>query len=95
MKTLRFLAGLFLFALILYVASLTVTDCSTGLLAYDNCLWLRVRERLALPQSRIWRAATLEVVGLGLVAGICLTVRFVFPLRRCRQPSAPDRGTEA
>ncbi len=81
-KALRFVAGFLLTALLFYAADLAVRDCTSGLYTYDNCLCMWLRERLGLPQGKLWRAAALEVVGLSLLAGLYLTVRYVFPRRR-------------
>ena len=87
-KALRVIVGLAFVALLLHGATLAVRDCATGSYLSDNCLWLWVRERLGLPQSKILRAAALEVVGLALLAALYLTIRYVFP--RARRSDAPQ-----
>ncbi len=78
-RALRILAGLVLIACLLGTAELAVRDCASGFEAHDNCLWLWLRQRLALPQSKLGRTVTLEFVGLLIVAGLYLIIRFVFP----------------
>jgi len=63
-----------------YAATQAVQDCTTGLLAYENCLWLWVRDLLGLPQSKLPRAFTLQLVGLALLVGFCATIRYLLPL---------------
>ncbi len=82
MKVIRIIAGILLTGLLLHAANLAVRDCTAGLNSYDNCLWLRIRERLGFPPSKLLRAGALELVGLALLAGLYLTVRYVFPFRR-------------
>lgn len=92
LKTLRILAGTVLISLLLYASTLAVRDCSTGPYSSDNCLWLRVRERFGLRQSRMGRALALELVGLAILTGIILTVRYVFPRRvKSEQLQAHER----
>ncbi len=79
LKTLRVIAAAFLIALLFYAANLAVRDCRTGPFHYDNCLWLRVRDRLGLPQSSFLRGVVLEGVGLAILAGIVLAARLAFP----------------
>jgi hypothetical protein len=81
LRWLRIVAGLVLSAVLLYLADLAVRDCTSGLYTYDNCFWLWAREQTGLPNSKIWRAAALEVVGIGLLAGLYVTVRHIFPNR--------------
>ncbi len=78
-KALRYVAGVLLTALLFYAADLAVRDCTSGLYTYDNCLSMWLREHFGLPQGKLWRAAALEVVGLSLLAGLYLTIRYVFP----------------
>src|SRR5690348_5620030 len=63
-------------------ANWAVRDCSTGPDASDNCLWLAVRRRLGLPSSRLLRAGVLELAGLAILAGLCLTWRYVWPRQK-------------
>jgi len=81
-RFLRIAAGLALVAGLLYLASLAVHDCTVGLHVYDNCVWMWVRQQTGLPPSKLLRALTLEIVGLALVAGLYVTVRYVFPRRQ-------------
>ena len=81
LKATRIFAGFLLTALLLFAATQAVRDCTVGLYVYDNCLWLRLQEQLGLPQGKLWRAVVLELVGLALLAGLYLTVRYVFPVR--------------
>lgn len=78
-RALRIITGLSLAALLLYAANAAVRDCATGAFSSDNCLWLRVRNQLGLPQNQFLRAVTLEFVGVAILAGLYLTVRYVFP----------------
>jgi hypothetical protein len=94
LKLFRILVGAGLACLILYAASRAVRDCQAGPYVYDNCLWLWLREALRLPESKLLRAATLELVGLMLLAGLYLTARFVFPTRRVRQAPGSDSARE-
>ena len=75
-------------SLLFYAASLAVRECSTGVLATDNCLWLWLRHRLGLPPSRLGRSLALEIVGVALLAGLYLTIRYVFG----KKQSASDSG---
>lgn len=79
LKALRVIAGVILISLLLYAANRAVQDCRAGLYHYDNCLWLRVRDRLGLPQANLPRMITLECVGLAILAGLYFTVKLVFP----------------
>lgn len=78
----RVIVGCCVIAGIFYAAVLTVRDCPAGLYVSNNCLWLWVREQTGLPESHFLHALTLWIVGLILLAGIYLTVRFIFPHRR-------------
>ena len=78
-KVFRIVAGVVLAGLILHLASLATQDCTIGLLAYDNCWWLWVREHCGLPASKFLRAGFLELVGLLLLGSLVLTIRYVFP----------------
>lgn len=80
----RGVLGCCLIAGIFYAAELAVRDCPAGLYVYNNCLWLWVREQTGLPESHFLHALVLWIVGLLLLAGIYLTVRFVFPHARKR-----------
>ncbi len=84
-KTVRFALGCGLVALILYAAELAVRDCPHGILVYDNCLWLWVRQETGLPQSKLLHVLALFIVGLGLLAGVCVAVRYVFPHSKDRR----------
>lgn len=96
LKILRILAGVFALAIILGVAARAVRDCPIGPFTYENCIWLQVRGELNLPQSKILRGVTLEAVGLCLLAGVLLTIRYVFPARRKQasdaQGALPDKA---
>ena len=95
LKALRTLAGVLALALILAAASLAVRDCPVAPFTYENCIWLQVRDALHLAQSKFLRGLTLELVGLSLLAGVFLTIRYVFPTRRAHRfdsgPSPSDR----
>lgn len=88
----RITAGCALVALVFYVSTLAVRDCTAGLFVYDNCLWAWVREQAGLPQSRFLQAVTLFAVGLALLAILYLAIRYVFPRRAARAHS--DSGGE-
>ena len=79
---LRIVVGLFIIALLLFAASRTTRDCTVGLYVFDICAWVWLREQLGLPASKLLRAVFLELIGLILIAGIYLTIRFVFPFWR-------------
>lgn len=67
---------------ILALAQLAVRDCPTQPYVYENCLWLRVSSALGISAaSRLGRAATLFTTGLGLLAALAVTLRYVFPFR--------------
>lgn len=90
-KVLRFGFGTLLVALILYAATWAVRDCPAGELVYENCLWMAVRDYLGLAQSKLGRAVTLEIVGLALLAGLYITLRYaVAPLRPRRESQGRD-----
>jgi hypothetical protein len=84
-----------LVGLILYAASRAVRDCPAGPYVYDNCLWLWVREALHLPQSKLLRAATLEFVGLVLLAGLYVTARSAFAIGGAKQAPGSDRPPDS
>jgi len=90
LKALRILAGVVVVGLILYIASRAVRDCPAGSYVYDNCLWLWLRERLHLPQSKLLRGVVLEVVGLALLAGLYMTVRLILWPARIAQTMGSD-----
>jgi hypothetical protein len=79
LKVLRITAGIVFVVSILHAATLATRDCTVGLYAYDDCLWVWVGELLGLPSSKVLRAGFLELVGLALAAGLYLTIRYVFP----------------
>jgi len=79
LKAFRVTAGIVLAGFLLYLASQATQDCATGLLAYDNCWWLWIRERCGLPANKLLRAGFLELIGVLLLAGLILTFRFVLP----------------
>ena len=76
---LRVAVGVFIIWLILRAAAWTTRDCTVGLYVFDICSWVWVREHLGLPANKLLRAVFLELVGLVLLAGIGVTVRFVMP----------------
>ncbi len=82
MRIMRIAVGLGVVAGLLYLATLAVHDCTTGLHTYDNCVWLWVLQHTGVPPSKLLRALTLEIIGLSLVAGLYITVRYVFPKRQ-------------
>jgi hypothetical protein len=88
LKTLRILAGALALALILAAGSYAVRDCPVGPFTYENCIWLQVRGFLHLEQSKFLRGLTLEVIGLCLLAGVFLTIRYIFPARRTHASDA-------
>jgi len=90
LKVFRILMGAGLVSLILYAASRAVRDCPAGPYVYENCLWLWLRDALGLPQSKLLRAAALEFVGLGLLAGLYVAARFVFPIGRAKPAPEGD-----
>ncbi len=90
-KALRIIAGIVLVGLLLAAASLATRSCTADLFVYDSCLWIWVREQLGLPASKLLRAGFLEVVGLVILAGIYVTVRYVFP-KRADRASPPATG---
>lgn len=91
----RVVVGCCLIAGIFYAAELAVRDCPAGLYVYNNCLWLWVRERTGLPESHFLHALILWIVGLILLAGIYLTVRFVFPHARKRAMTVENAAEES
>jgi hypothetical protein len=98
LNAMRIIAGVVLVALALYLASLAVKDCSTGIYAWENCLWLAAREQTGLPPSKFLRALVLEIVGVSLLAGLYLTIRYVFPLQKTRgeaEGSRPESSPSA
>jgi hypothetical protein len=89
-KALRILAGVVVIGLIFYAASRAVRDCLARPYIYENCLWLWLRDGLHLPQSKLLRAVVLEVVGLALLAGLYITVRFLLWPARIAQTIGSD-----
>ncbi len=92
LKAFRILLGSLLTWLLLHAANLAVRDCTVGVDRYDNCLWTSVRRRLGLPPSVLGRAVTLELVGLALLAGLYLTIRYVFPFWKDRRSGGKESG---
>jgi len=88
--TIRVIAGIAIIGLLLNVASWAVRDCPVAPYVYENCIWLSVRDQFHFPQSKLLRAVLLEAIGLALLAGLYLDVRFVFPRQRARHSSLPD-----
>ena len=93
--------GIAVVGLLLGAASWAVRDCPVAPYVYENCVWLSVRDQFHLPQSKLLRAAVLEVMGLSLLAGLYLTCRYIFPWRwhskdpptlRSSQDSRPENG---
>jgi len=89
-KILRYLIGIAGIGLLLAVASWAVRDCQVALYVYENCIWLGMRDALGLPQSKLLRAVLLQGMGLGLLGGIYLTWRYVFPHRARAAGQRPD-----
>jgi hypothetical protein len=81
-RAVRILLGAAIVSLLLSAATVAVRDCDVAPYVYENCVWLSVRDQFHLPQSKLLRATVLEVIGLGLGAGIYLTWRYVFPRGR-------------
>ena len=88
-RVLQVLLGAVLIGLIMYLATWAVRDCPIAPYVYENCLWLRARDLLHFPQSKLLRGALLEMIGLALLAGIFLTVRYLV-LTRDADPSRPQ-----
>lgn len=84
-KSLRIFGGTLLTALLLYGANLAVRECKADASTHENCLWLWLRQKLGIPPSRLGRTALLEFVGLALLAGLYLTIRYVFPFWSARR----------
>ena len=87
-RVLRFLFGIALIASLLAIASWAAGDCEVAPYVYDNCLWLKVRNALGLPQSKLLRTFLLETIGLSLLAGIYFAWRCMI-LRRTRPKDLP------
>ena len=94
-KLFRIIAGLLLVGFLLYAATLATRDCTVDVYAYDICLWIWLREHLGLPASKFLRAGALELVGLAIVAGLYLTLRYVFPpwSKPSASPNEPGNGS--
>jgi len=90
LKALRVIAGIVLVGFFLHLATLATQDCTIGLLAYENCWWLWVREQCGLPASKLLRAGFFELLGLLLLGGLFLTFRYVFPPWSRPAPSPDD-----
>jgi hypothetical protein len=101
LNALRIVAGVFLVALFLHAATLATRDCTVGLYVFDNCLWVWLYEHLGLPANRFLRACALELVGLSLLAGIYLTIRYVFPPWKAvsstpaEEPPSPSKNSSS
>jgi hypothetical protein len=101
LKALRIVAGVFLVGLLLHAATLATRDCTVGLYLFDNCLWVWLYEHLGWPANKFLRACALELVGLSLVAGIYLTIRYVFPPWKAvpstpaKEPPSPPRSSDS
>ncbi len=92
LKALKIFAGLLLTAILLEAASWATRDCPSGRYTFDNCLWLWLCARLGLPASKLGRAMALELEGLALLAGLYLTIRYVFPPLRSHGGSRHESG---
>lgn len=92
-KTLRIIAGFILVGLLFTAAWLATRDCTVGLYVYDSCWWVWTREQLGLPANKFLRAGFLELVGLALLAGLYLTVRYL--IRGRGRPASPSAQTPA
>lgn len=86
LRVFQILLGIVVLALLLGVASWAVRDCQIAPYVYENCIWLNVRDTLALPQSKLLRAILLQAIGLILLGGIHITWRYLFR----RRDSATD-----
>jgi len=75
----RIISALVLAAVVLEGARWAVRDCPTGQDTFENCLWEGVRRRLGLYESKVLRAAVLEIAGLVILAGFWLVFRYVWP----------------
>jgi hypothetical protein len=93
-RTLRIFAGILAIALILAAASRAVRDCPVAPFVYENCIWLQVRDALHLQQSKVLRGVTLELIGLFLLAGVLLTIRYIFPARNVTRNDPGPRSAE-
>jgi hypothetical protein len=90
LKWIRIASALVLCAAIFYAVALATRDCSVTPYFAVNCLGQWVEHHLGLPSSRLIRAFILEIVGIFLVAGLYLTIRYVFPHRHPEpSPEAP------
>jgi hypothetical protein len=91
MKWVRILAGLGIFVAVLAVAAKAVRDCEIGLLLYENCFWLDVRDAFGLPPSKLLRALVLQAVGVSLLGAIYFAWKYVLPTR-ARKAGSRDGG---
>lgn len=82
---------------VLYAADLATRDCRIAPYVYDDCMWMALRTRLALPASRFLRMAVLECVGIFLALVLYFTFRYVWPYRKgtsvAVDPSPPSVST--
>jgi hypothetical protein len=81
-KIVRIVAGIALVGTVLRLADLSTRDCRIAPFVYSNCLWIGLRARWGLPDSRFLRMATLEGVGILLAAALYVALRYVLPWRR-------------
>jgi len=88
-KVARILMGIAVIGVLLGVASWAVRDCPVAPYVYENCIWLSVRDQFHLPQSKLLRAAVLEVIGLSLLVGIYFTCRYLFLKNTGRKNALP------
>ena len=77
----RIIAGIIVVGLVLHAADLATRDCRLGPYVYDDCMWLWVRHHFGLPESRLLRMATLEIVGIALAIVLYFTFKYIFPFR--------------
>ncbi len=90
-RALRVLLGAALIGLIMYLATWAVRDCPFAPYVYENCLWLRARDLLHFPQSKLLRGAFLEMIGFALLAGTYLTIRHLILPSEVAKASAEQR----
>jgi hypothetical protein len=93
LKVPRVAIGILLSGLLLYSATLATRDCTVGVLVFDNCAWVWMREWLGLPASKLLRAMVLESIGLGIAIGLYLTIRYIFPFWKSKSATRDQTQT--
>ena len=90
MKIVRYIIGLLIIIVIFWAATGATRDCRVSPYLGENCLSLWASHTLGVPFTPLLRSAVLEIVGLMLVVGLYLALRFLSAKHSSTAPSLPD-----